>query len=500
MTARLRRLAAVALAVLIVSSSVASPVVGASTSPTGTAAIDSPDGFSVVAGGSCSYSGLFNFFGINLNDNCGPGAPDTSGASNEVEVYQRASETKSWAETTTAQTNNSLTNLQTTLYASGEARQNAVIENGTTSVPSVNTAVNQSIDQRLSKMQMNQIAAWNQFIQSLINAQNGTSQDVIAVYADGISWSNGPSQDGRTKLSSSLVSNQTLVLANGTEVPVLQLKEVRVSGGSTVHITIRLNEYLSIYGTGTPVDDYGLEAKSVNSNPRIKFALESWQSNWQTLQQKAQIAKENLAATASWKVDAYAAGELDLANATSGLTLAQEYSTSYAETGNLAYARAAAAASGYATPDLDNVSVMNVTEDGFTYTGALFSQSAPDNGTWKLGQTYNASRIDGVQLVATTSGKTHTLTGNFTVTAMKDANGQTLNQTHVRQYDYQTANTSEYRQLQQELNELREEVANQTAGGSGSGSGSGSGGSGPLIIVGLAVVAIGAAAVMQRDN
>ncbi|WP_435098469.1 hypothetical protein [Halarchaeum sp. P4] len=521
MTRTVRRLAALTLVVLLVSSSVAAPVAGASLGTmTGTAAIDSPDNMEPYTSGSgvCSYDGLFNLLGINLaSTDCGQSAPDqTMNNTSKIEIYQDASELKSWTETTTTSHNNSLQNIQTTLYAYGEARQNALLKNGTTTTAMLNNKVNQTIADRVSKIQQNRINVWNQRVQilkSLVVARDsaGISIKYVTAQTTYNGWKN-------RELRERNFATTNITLANGssTQINVFAIESSTTSHTLSDGISPKDSTVWSI--ANVPTEWWGTNGKTTGQSPFrvvVKPATSSdtvitlfktddhpQYQNWQTLLKKAALAKQNLAATASWKVDAYQAGELDLANATSPLTLAQEYSTSYAETGNLAYARATAAAAGYATPSLKNVSVMTVrdAQAGYNYTGALLSQTAPDNGTWMLGQQYNAAQIDGVQLVATTTGKTHTLQGNFTVTSMKNANGETLNQTHVRQYDYTVSNSSQYIQLQQELNELRETIANRTASGGTSDPGSG-GGSGSLAIVGLlAVLAVAGVAYLQRDN
>jgi len=493
---RSRRVAAPALALVLVASLTLSGV-----GPTGV-----ESAAAVTSGGTCSYASVLHWFGVST-DQCGPSAPDTSTAENKVEARQSAAEIKSWSETSRTQTNNSLTNLQTTLYASGQAVQVKAIKNGS-SATEVNQRVNESINERVAKMQYNQLQAWNQRIQSILNlireTQSAGIGSFLISYAlgdNGSGWSSFPLSDkadhfGRTNVT---LANGTTYEAWYYDVRTSSRKASNGTASDSPEVwTVSHMPADSIDMPGNTGDHdfaapYRFSTKPINDQPRI-YLLDSEvettsAENWNSLERKAQLAKENLAATTPSLVDQRAAGELNVSEVVNPTTLAQEYATKYESTGNLAYARATAAASGYATPSLSNVSVMNVSTSNLTYTGALFSQSAPPNGTWVLNETYSTSTIDGTQLVATTSGEMVELDGEFTISSMRDANGETLNETSVREYSYETSNASQYIKLQQELNDLREEVANQTASTPGGGSSSGID---PKVLGALLLLGVGA--------
>lgn len=125
-----------------------------------------------------------------------------------------------------------------------------------------------------------------------------------------------------------------------------------------------------------------------------------------------------------------------------------------------------------------------------TESGMLFARNAP-NGTWQTGTTYNASTISGTEFFAP-AGKFTRITrmsGNFTIQKIVTDSGESVGNISTRNYNYQTANASEFTSQLQALEDIRKDTESRepTVGG-----GSGSGGNqSPYILV--ALFALGAA-------
>lgn len=447
----------------------------------------------------------------------------------DANIYQGANELKSTTSTSLSARNNSLLNLQTTLFAYGQSTQISSIKNGS-SASETNQAVNQSINSRISKMQINHVNAWNQQMQSLRNlAEIGKNRSLRnpryqgqrpshggfndLLNPDGFAWTPVTLANGSTRktliygFSSASSSNYHWTPSNGTSLTDSAVWSIK-------HMPEGLRLTGDIGYADAQVAIKGMNASAANDpvtllnngfdDPNATVGSR-WSSQWSAFNQKALQVKRNLAATTPEMVDQYQAGQLNLTGAVNPLTLAQEYSTKYNESGYYSYALATASASGYAVPDLNGTSTITVRENGLNYTGALLSQNAPNNGTWVVGETYDARQIDGLQLVATTDGNRHELTGNFSIVSIKDREGQSLNSTSVRSYSYQTSNVSEYLQMQQELNDLREQIRQREPTSSSGGGisidlgGFGLGDIPPAALVGGAVILGGLVLLTKAD-
>lgn len=125
-----------------------------------------------------------------------------------------------------------------------------------------------------------------------------------------------------------------------------------------------------------------------------------------------------------------------------------------------------------------------------TEKGMLFARNAP-NGTWEVGETYNASTIPGTEFFAPAGKYTRVtrMSGNFTIEQIVTDSGSTVTNLSTRDYNYQTSNASEYVSQLQSLEDVRKDAESRepTVGGGSGGGGNQS----PYILV--ALFALGAA-------
>lgn len=193
----------------------------------------------------------------------------------------------------------------------------------------------------------------------------------------------------------------------------------------------------------------------------------------------------------------YQAGDLDKSELLSAYDLAGRANTNYNTTGYYGFAATQMASLGWET-DLNTS--FSVTSNGTTYDGYLF-YTGNDSITFQNGTTYDPTSYTGAFFMSyqTKNGSDTTeLTENFTVSRLTNPkNGESLNKTTTEQYVYDTGNAS---RLQEELNQtskLREELEEQE-------STTGGGGGGPLganATTGLAIVAaVGAIYAIGRSR
>ena len=127
-----------------------------------------------------------------------------------------------------------------------------------------------------------------------------------------------------------------------------------------------------------------------------------------------------------------------------------------------------------------------------TAEGLLFSEEVPADG-FTVNETYNASALNGTQMVASaTSDETVKFyKGNFTITKMYDSEGNAVNSTEWQQPKYATYNASEYQKLLEDAKEDRAEIQAALEDESGIGFPlSGSGNTGLVLIAAAVVVAL----------
>jgi len=147
--------------------------------------------------------------------------------------------------------------------------------------------------------------------------------------------------------------------------------------------------------------------------------------------------------------------------------------------------------------NIDDVGKFKVTTGAATYEGMLLSDENPASGKFAAGNTYNPATIGGEQMLVTDSRMLE-LTRNFTVANITDAQGEQVRNVTVREIDYQTANTTEYNEVMQELAEIRTEVEarEQRRGGGGGGLFGGWGGAKAALGGSALGIVVGAGAVI----
>jgi hypothetical protein len=145
------------------------------------------------------------------------------------------------------------------------------------------------------------------------------------------------------------------------------------------------------------------------------------------------------------------------------------------------------AATGMSTADLEDGNYMDIryrqyTNDGtlasfnLTLEGTLASTSEPPTDGWQINQTYDTKQLDGSQSVAEIQGGYENLDGKFEITAVYDDSGQKTDVQNIttEDRDYTVSNTTELQNrtavLQDIINELQDDRdENPQFGGIGGG-------------------------------
>jgi hypothetical protein len=165
----------------------------------------------------------------------------------------------------------------------------------------------------------------------------------------------------------------------------------------------------------------------------------------------------------------YTAGDINETDLLDPTTLAQEFSTSYNDTGYYGYAAGSLAVQG--TNGTFNESFTVELADGTVLNGTLFTDWSPasTNGSFVTGTTYNISNADAPVYFATNDGL-RLIQQDFTITTLTDVKtGETVNETQLEDYNRQTADTSLTADQLAQLLELRQELDEKQAQAGGGG-------------------------------
>lgn len=124
--------------------------------------------------------------------------------------------------------------------------------------------------------------------------------------------------------------------------------------------------------------------------------------------------------------------------------------------------------------NLKNIGTVTISSGGSTVTGLFLSKSNPASGSFKVNQTYNATKLPGKQMVVKESGSYATISGKFTIEKITTPDGESIQNMTIQNPDYKVTNTSDWRKMIEQMQELRAEInARQQALMNDSGGGGG---------------------------
>ena len=207
-----------------------------------------------------------------------------------------------------------------------------------------------------------------------------------------------------------------------------------------------------------------------------------------TIEAQLSNIKSDMSTYSQSVYDGYAAGELNTTDLMSAPELAAQAATQANTTGSNRFAAIELATLGYSGDFNSSFNVSHSASSGY-YEGTLF-YTADDLTVLEAGQSYNLSTLNGsfVMAVQTSDGDTYTRewsTGTLTIEEMRDVDtGEPVNSTTVDDYTASTTNASALDSEVDGLIELREIYEQELASG-GDGI---DGGSGDIPLVPLAGV------------
>ncbi len=406
-------------------------------------------------------------------------------------IYDQAALQKQNNENILTAYGNYLNDTESIALMEGKSAYIRALENGSAEAIARNAATEAVADYYATKQQ-NIIAAWNTSAlllkSSIHTAENtsGVSSNFVYAHMDS---TDGAGYSGPTDANATL--QHTLVNSSTRSVESIVHDH---GNGFTFHATFAKksgSEHESFdvgdYYVKPPNDNY---AELVVTNP------DTFNSRWTAIEAQNDEVQVQLDSFINNTYSQYQQGEINTSDLVDPYLGAREYSP---ETSNTWTLRTLTSV-GVAPPEnLSSVGRMNVTAGSQTYSGVLMSDGVPANSSgFTVGETYNASNITGAQFVALDDGGSHKLTGEFTLSSVDGrAAGETL---EYRTINYQTADTQEFKALQEKLDKLTAEInakqqQERNAGGGGLLPDFGQGGA----IPGAVLLAAAAALLLTRN-
>lgn len=230
--------------------------------------------------------------------------------------------------------------------------------------------------------------------------------------------------------------------------------------------------YLTALRVDVPNDNYD------SSDWAKLLDAQQFRQRWSEIETQNQEVQNRIDNFTSSTYDQWSAGKISSEDLVDPYLGAREYAP---EDGgyNQQYTMRSLQAMGIDMPEnVANYRSMSVRleDQGFSVDGILMSDGTPENGSFSVGETYNASNITGSQFVVSENRSTE-IEGNFTITEVRDTEGNTVDTSSIeyKQVDYNTSDLSEYEQMLEELRATQEqldareqrllEAANQSGGG-----------------------------------
>jgi hypothetical protein len=422
----------------------------------------------------------------------------TDAQETRVEIYDQATIQKQNNELTHTAYGNYLNDTQSIALMEGKNAYIRALENGSTESVARNRAT-EAVGDYYAVKQKNLLAAWDVSMSVYTSgrsvASNTTGVNTSFVGYD--STSHCADCGGEFMLNSKKTVDTTLALTNGTTVNTTGL-------GVTAEYAAVTNEHTfdpTTTGVDTAVSGYNYTLMGVRVKPpsssfeKVQMVnFSDFGSGWSEIQAQNTEVQSQLDTFISNTYSSYQKGDINTSDLVDPYLGAREYSPETSDTWTL---RTLSAMGIDAPQNLSNIGRMNVTTDGTTHTGVLMSDGTPSGG-YVVGNSYDASNITGSQFVATDDGGAVNLDGSFTLDSADGyAAGETVEYENV---NYQTVNTSEFKALQEDLDQLSAEINAQqqqqrNAGGGGFLPDFGQGGS----IPGLVLIAVAAALLITRD-
>ncbi|SEK86797.1 hypothetical protein [Haloferax larsenii] len=392
------------------------------------------------------------------------------GNQTKVDIYSAMASQAAAVEPHTATYDNYLNDSQSFAWMKAEAAIAQAYTEGETKATAKLRAKN-AIEDYYTVKQVNLIEQWNVTLAATrASRERAAMEDGISPSFVTVKWHGQYNRClgscGSLEDTDAAFYNTSVTLVNGTSHGVRGYIS-SASSSAEGHHTINSGDHNDGDSTVT-----GLRVKSPESGTDSLLIVDN--TEWRDRFNRVSTQSSNLKTevdnyvNATWP--AYESGEINGSDVVSGHTAMFEYGTRVGNNSSLYSSTAALALMGFETPNMSTTGMMNVTYQNTTYQGLVLARDVPGDA-WQANTTYNASNITGPVFIATADGNKVDMTGEFRIEEMTAKNGENIQTQNTTTYVYRTANTSELLELQQQLTELRQEIEEREAAVGGGGGG-----------------------------
>lgn len=373
----------------------------------------------------------------------------------KAEISARAGTAVQQAEVFTDTMNNSLEGASSIGRSEGMQAYWDAIENGQ-SLSASKQAGKQAVKDFYHVKYTQVAASWNIYTTSM--AQYETLERNANLPNGYVELDNTNMADSDWQDSPTLGSNQTIVSPNGSGVEF-----VSIADSSPIYPTE------PGYGSAALRVGYHNQTFATVNGP-TKGEYTTLLNKIDTQSSQVQQAIDTVANETYQKA---INGEINASDVLSANTIAREYSQ---EGNDQAWAAIRLSQIRDVAPPegLENIGSVTVTSDGTTETGVFLSRTNPASGSFQSGNSYNASKLSGKQMIVREDGSFGEITGDFTLDKITKPDGSTKSSLTVRKPNYEATNISEWRAFQKNISELRagidarqQKLLNGSSGGSG---------------------------------
>ncbi len=453
----LRRVALLAVALLLVASLVTTPI-----SPVGDASAvhdcDTVDAaVSVLSGGYINHDKCTH----NHVDHAIEEMDESDADQTKTDIYSAAAGQKAQSQSTLTVTDNYLNDTDSVAWMHAEKAIAKAYKNGK-SKAEAKIAAKEAIEDYYAIKQRNLAETWNVSVAAIHSLDNQSDME-DGISSDYVHLEHGDDQSGKTTSyydGSYSYVNRSVTLANGSTVDVRGIDIVTsYEGDYHTVITVAPGGAARHYGVETDGWDwYGFNVNAPDDTYSelryMEFA--EYHDQWTKIENQTSTLQSEVGPYVDSTWDAYEEGRIDASDVMSRTTLMFEQGVDATNSSGMYNVIGGLAAMGLETPDLNESGYMTVQMNGQTYEGLLLG--TPPNSTWTTNTTYNASNFSGPVQLATVDGGLEQVDGEFIITEMTDKQGNSINSIETREYVYQTSDASELISKMEDMRSLRVEI------------------------------------------
>jgi hypothetical protein len=330
--------------------------------------------------------------------------------------------------------------------------------------------------------QKNLEQSWDADLQTVDYIRNVSSNDSDI---DG-SFSLSPDSGGFPEATRGIATTGTLTLVNGSTIETPRIEIDRDNSGGTGWTNDGIQDTNA---------DWTLSYSGGNDTT-VVVPQDRYKSAWTQIETQSSGLTAEVDPYVTSVYDGLENGTINSSDVISKAAYVGELGTDYQNAttsgqGNVYNSIGALGALGLDVPELNGTGTITVeyTANGSTQTadGLLAARAAP-SGSWESNTTYNASQISGPVYLAKTDGEIVSLDGEFTVSEIRDRDGNSIQNVTAERVAYQTTNASELQAKLDSLEEYRAQIeARSPLSGIG---GIGLGNTNPVVILVAAALAL----------